>query len=231
MKIKDLMTVNVITVSLSTTINEVAEILYKHHFTGVPVVDEKGIVRGVIAERDFIASDSKIYLPTYIKLLTEMDYIKGDKLRLPKDVQKIINATAGDIMNKNVVTISPEVDIDELAELFARKRVNPIPVVDGQQKLLGIVSRSDLIKLFSTDHREAALSNAANNQRLIDQEVTSVQKDIKTRFAYVAKFRANVWLTTAIVLFIIGFVAGIVYVVDPNFFSNPAPEDEYSLNI
>ncbi len=149
MKVCDLMTKNVVTVRPTDTVNQVADLLFAKHFTGVPVADEQGRLLGMIAERDFIASDSKLYLPTYIKLLQEMDYIKGDNKKLPLAVKKIIGATAGDIMNTEVVTTTESTELQKLALLFATKRVNPIPVVNKDNKLVGIISRSDLIKLFS----------------------------------------------------------------------------------
>jgi CBS domain-containing protein len=152
MLVKDLMTKSVISVKPTDTVNHVADVLSEHHFTGVPVMDEAGLLLGLISERDFIASDSKIYLPTYIKLLTEFDFIKHDERRLSPAVQNIINATAVDIMNSDPVTVSMDLDIESLANVFGTKRVNPIPVVDEQKKVLGIVSRSDLIKLFSLKH-------------------------------------------------------------------------------
>lgn len=152
MLVKDLMTKTVITIKPEDTVNQVADILSEHHFTGVPVVDENGVLVGTVSERDFIASDSKIYLPTYIKLLTELDFVKNDERNLSPAVKNIINATAKDIMNDQPVTIDENSDIETLAEMFGQKRVNPIPVVDKDNKLLGIVSRSDLIKLFSTKH-------------------------------------------------------------------------------
>jgi CBS domain-containing protein len=218
MKVKDLMTSHVITVRPTQTLQEVAELLYQYHFTGVPVADEDGTLRGIIAERDFIASDSKLYLPTYIKLLTDMDFVQNDEKRLPPEARKIINARAKDIMNPKVVTVFEDTDIDDLAELFAEKRVNPVPVVDKKGKIIGIISRSDLIKLLSGKQRVKQAEVIAS-RRVIDTQVGLVEKDLNNRFAYVAKFRANVWLTTAIVLFIIGFLIGVVYVVDPNFFT------------
>lgn len=152
MLVKDLMTKTVITIKPEDTVNQVADILSEHHFTGVPVVDESGVLVGTVSERDFIASDSKIYLPTYIKLLTELDFVKNDERNLSPAVKNIINATAKDIMNDQPVTIDENSDIETLAEMFGQKRVNPIPVIDKDNKLLGIVSRSDLIKLFSTKH-------------------------------------------------------------------------------
>jgi CBS domain-containing protein len=225
MLVKDLMTTGVITVKPTQTVNEVAEVLYTHHFTGVPVVDLKNRLLGLIAERDFIASDSKLYLPTYIKLLSETKFISGDNKRLPKEAQRIINATAEDIMNRTLVTIRPEADLTELAEVFATKRVNPIPVVDKNFNLLGIVSRSDLIKLFSKPNLTVAAS-VDNLHRPIDSNVENVYGSFQERFAYVAKFRANIWLTVAIVLFVIGFLIGIVYVADPHIFRDDTAEQQ-----
>lgn len=227
MLVRDLMTKDVVTVKPTDTVNEVAEVLFQNHFTGLPVVDEHGKLLGMIAERDFITSDSRIYLPTYIKLLQEMDYIRGDKKFMSEDAAAIVNATAADIMNRSVVTTSGDTNIEQLAELFATKRVNPIPVVDPYNKILGIISRSDLIKLFSKKRLEP-VGILENTNRAIDSDVNSIYTSFRSRFAYVAKFRANVWLTIAIVLFVIGFVAGIIYVVDPNIFQDQAPEDIYS---
>ncbi len=217
MKVKDLMTPKVITVAPTQTLEEVAELLYQYHFTGVPVADDAGTLLGIIAERDFIASDSKLYLPTYIKLLTDLDFVQNDDKKLAPQAKKIINARAKDIMNAKVVTTTPETEIEELAELFAEKRVNPVPVVDKNGKIVGIISRSDLIKMISGKQRFKHLEQAIA-RRVIDSDVSLVQSDLTNRFAYVAKFRANVWLTTAIVLFVIGFLIGIVYVVDPTYF-------------
>lgn len=151
MKVKDLMTTHVISVTPDTPVHEVAEMLEKFHFTGVPVAEGKKLV-GLIAERDFITSDSELYLPTYIKLLTDLEFVSGDNKKLPPKAQKIIDARARDIMNKKVITISKDTEIAELAETFATKRVNPIPVVNDEGDLIGIISRSDLIKLFSKKH-------------------------------------------------------------------------------
>ncbi len=224
MLIKDLMTKTVISVKPEQTVQQVAEMMHQYHFTGIPVTDNRNRLLGMIAERDFIASDSKLYLPTYIKLLQDTDFISGDKKLLPKEARDIIEATAEDIMNRTTVTAKEEMTLEELADLFATKRVNPIPVTDNDNQLLGIVSRSDLIKLFSKKNIDQVVENE-NIHRPIDSRVENVYDSVNSRFAYVAKFRANVWITIAAVLFVVGFIAGIVYVADPHIF-NGDPELE-----
>lgn len=229
MLVKDLMSTNVITVSPETPVSEIAEIIHKHHFTGLPVVNAEGRVLGTISERDFITSTSGLYLPTYIKLLSSIDYVQGAGKNLPHVVEQVVNATAKDIMNQDVPFARPDTTLEQLATMFAEKRANPIPVTDETNKLLGIISRSDLIKFFtpsvvrSSYKPENRQDPRSRPERMIDTQVEFTQGQFTSKFAYVAKARANIWITAAIVLFIVGFVAGIIYVADPHVFTDNTP--------
>lgn len=218
MLVKDLMTTKVVSVKPETPVSKVAELLHSRHFTGVPVVNEDGRVIGTISERDFITASSGLYLPTYIKLLSSMDYVQGGKKNLPHVVSQIVNATAKDIMNQDVPFARPETTLEKLAGMFAEKRANPIPVTDANNQLIGIISRSDLIKFFSPKEVKASYKPEQRTSRMIDEQVAYTENQFTSSFAYVAKARANIWLTAAIVLFIVGFLAGIIYVADPNIF-------------
>ena len=225
MLVKDLMSTKVITVSPDTKVSEVAEIIHTNHFTGVPVVNADGHVIGTISERDFITATSGLYLPTYIKMLSNMDYVQGAHKGLPHVVEQVVNATAKDIMNQDVPFARPDTTLEQLAALFAEKRANPIPVTDSTNKLLGIISRSDLIKFFSpaevrSSYKAEQRPEHVAADRMIDTQVDYTQGHFTSTFAYVAKARANIWLTAAIVLFIVGFLAGIIYVADPHVFTS-----------
>ncbi len=227
MLVKDLMSTKVITVTPETLVSEIAELLHTHHFTGVPVVNAEGRVIGTISERDFITATSGLYLPTYIKLPSSMDYIQGGSKGLPHVVQQVVTATAKDIMNQDVPFARPDTTLEQVAMMFAVKRVNPIPVTDETNRLLGIISRSDLIKFFTPSVVQSSYKPEKRTEpsvaRMIDSQVDFTQGHFTSKFAYVAKARANIWLTAAIVLFIVGFVAGIIYVADPRVFTNNTP--------
>lgn len=210
MLVSDLMTKDVITVKPSTTVEEVAGILHRYHFTGVPVVSDDNTLMGVIMERDFITADSKLYLPTYIKLLKDIDFIQNDKKRLSQAAMAIVNATAADIMNPSIVVARADMTLQKLAELFATKRVNPIPVVDEHMKLIGVISRSDLIKLFSPREVEEA---AERLPRPVDENLAKAYKDIDTHFAFVSKTRAAIWFMIALACMFIGFLLGVSWVI------------------
>lgn len=211
MKVKELMTTKVVTVKPTATIEQVANVLHEYRFTGVPVVDEKKRLLGVIMERDFITADSKLYLPTYVKMLKDLDFVQNDKKHLSKEAESLINATAADVMNSNIVTALPDDTMEHVAELFATKRVNPIPVVDGQFRLVGVISRSDLIKLFSPKNIEAKRESPV---RIVDVTAEKAFKQIDKNFALVSKIRASIWFLISVAFLIIGFVLGVLWVID-----------------
>jgi CBS domain-containing protein len=223
------MSVQVITAKPDMLVTEVAELLHKHSFSGLPVVSDAGTVMGMITERDFLASKSQIYLPTYIKLLSQMDYIQGAHKGLPYVTDQLARTKAQDIMNTHVLFARPGMTLEEVAEIFASRGNNPIAVTDEHNKLIGIIARSDLLKPLVRHTEGLPEGDPSQASRLIDEQVQYVASDFSSRFAYVAKARANIWFTTAIVLFLVGFIGGVIYVVDPQIFrpKNENPEIDY----
>lgn len=220
---KELMTKDVITVKPETSVSEVAEILHSKKLSGLPVVNSEGTVVGLITEKQLFSSDSKLYLPGYIQILKETHFVIGGHKELPYVAGQLTRTKAADIMNQDVYFGNPDMPVEELAENFGKYDQNPIPITDSANKLQGIVSRSDLVKLLLPPNpiHPGNHEITHSHDRPIDQELLYVHKDLSSRFAYVARARANVWLTTAVVLFIVGFVLGVVYVADPTILSRP----------
>lgn len=218
MLVKDLMSTNVITVNPTTKVSEVADILHSHGFIGVPVLNTDGTVVGLITEQELFSADSKLYFPGYIKILQETKFVIGGHKELPYAAEQFTRIVAKDIMNQKVFFAHPDMPMEELAAAFVRENQSPIPVTDATNKLLGIISRSDLVKLLIPEDKAGLIQGPADKQRPvrpIDEELTYVHKDLSSRFAYVAKARANIWLTMAIVLFVVGFLIGVIYVANP----------------
>lgn len=150
MKVKDIMTSNVISLSPEMSIERAAAVLFDNNLSGAPVLDKNNNLVGIVTEYDFISPDLKIHIPTYIKLLKTIDLVKKDpkaKL-LQANLEKIKNTKVKDIMTKDVITIDPESELDSLIKLIIDNRINPVPVVGEEGDLLGIVSRADLVKLL-----------------------------------------------------------------------------------
>lgn len=147
MKVKEIMTTELITLSPEMTIKEVAKTLYENGITGAPVVDGEKNVLGIVTENDLVFKKAKLHLPNYIRILDSILYLESPK-HTTEELSKIVALKASEIMTKDVVTISPEDSIENLATLIKEKHINPIPVVE-EGKLVGIASRADIIKLLT----------------------------------------------------------------------------------
>ena len=148
--VKDFMNKDVVAVKTGIPVLEVVKVLFAHGFSGVPVVDEEGKLKGLITDYDFISKGSPVYFSPLGRVLEELDVYRVDQKELDEKIKGVLSSKAKDIMNADPLTLSPDQTITEAAELFVKHhRVNPIPVIDKDKKLIGIVSRYDLIRLYA----------------------------------------------------------------------------------
>lgn len=145
--VEDIMTTTVIQVEPKTHINEVAQLLNKYGIHGIPVVrDEK--LAGIITESDFfIKNASNLHLPSYLDFLAKAEFHKRLSRREKKEVEKLMQATAKDIMSKKCETVRPTMPIRQLIKKFKTKHIYTMPVVKGK-KMVGIVTLADIVKLI-----------------------------------------------------------------------------------
>lgn len=142
MQTKDIMTQNIISVSPDNKVAEVAEILFQHGFHGLPVV-ENGKIVGIITENDFFIKDHGItFLPSYLSCLNEEGAADSASIEKKKE---LMNLEARDIMTKDVVTVSLDMEVSDLLEFIKKTRFNTLPVVDEYKNILGVVTLVDVI--------------------------------------------------------------------------------------
>lgn len=151
MKVHEIMTKDVISINDEAPISQVAELLFDDNLTGVPVVDGSKHVIGILTEYDLLSRQDHIHIPTYMKLLSQFKIAKSDST-VQQEIAKVQSLKAKDIMTHPVVTISEQTDVSEAARIFADERINPLPVVDADGALVGIISRADIVKLFKLIH-------------------------------------------------------------------------------
>lgn len=147
MKARDIMTTEVITVRPETPVNEVARLMIEHDISGLPVVDEEGSVIGVITELDLVVRNARLHLPTFIQILDAQIYLEPPG-RYRERLRHMLGTQAQDIMSSPAVTVSPDTELEDVADLMVRRRVNPVPVVDVHGRPVGIISRSDIVRLM-----------------------------------------------------------------------------------
>lgn len=145
MEVKDIMTKDVVSVMLDTPVNEIAKRLVEHDIKGVPVVNNAGEVAGLITEADLILQNAKLHIPTFIKILDGV-FVFGEK-ETEEELRRITGTVAEEIMSKPAICVHPDTSVEDLATLMWEKKINPVPVTQDN-KLVGIVSRADIVKLL-----------------------------------------------------------------------------------
>lgn len=147
--VKDVMTTNVVVVKKNATFKEMAGRLRRHRVSAFPVVDDEGKVIGVVSEADMLAKEA---------LVTSAGLHPGpvSHLRHRRDFDRAAALTAGDLMTMPPVTISPEEPAAHAARLMYSCKVKRLPVVDAENHIVGIVSRSDVLSVYSRPDAEIA---------------------------------------------------------------------------
>lgn len=149
MKIKDAMTREVISVSKDMMITNVANILLEHKIHGVPVVDEKNRVVGIITETDFFMKDAvALYIPAYIDILNGPAGQDKQVMESIPAAERLVRARASDIMTPRCVTLPEEADFKDLLAAVRLHHYKTFPVTNYENVLIGIVTLVDVVNLL-----------------------------------------------------------------------------------
>ena len=144
LKVRDIMTKEIISVSPETEIANAAKILLEKRINGMPVIDAFGRLVGIICQSDLVAQQKGIPIPSVFTLLESYIPLTSIK-RLDKEMKKIAALTVKEAMTPDPVTVSLETDIEEVAKLMVDKKYHTLPVVEGD-KIVGIVGKEDVLK-------------------------------------------------------------------------------------
>jgi CBS domain-containing protein len=144
---KDIMTTEVVTVPADATVRELAELLSKTKFSGVPVVDDSGRLVGIVTEGDVILQDADLHFPHYVQVFESIIYLESVR-KFEERFRKSLGSKVADVMSREVVTVAPDTPVKEIATLMADEEVNRVPVVDGN-RLVGIITRGDIVRAIA----------------------------------------------------------------------------------
>jgi CBS domain-containing protein len=144
LKVKDIMTKEIITVSPQTEITSAAKILLEKRINGLPVIDDSGKLVGILCQSDLVAQQKSIPIPSVYTLLDSFIPLTSLK-RIDKEVKKIAALKVEQAMTPHPVTVGPETGIEDVARLMVDKKYHTLPVMEGD-KIVGIVGKEDVLK-------------------------------------------------------------------------------------
>ena len=138
-RVKDIMTTEVVMVGPDAPYWRLASLLRVHRISGFPVVDDHGVVVGVVSETDLLAEEALEGRPRW---------------RPRRKHATKAKLTASDLMTRPVVTTSPDELVSNVARLMSTHKLRRLPVVDARGRLVGIITRSDVLSVFSRPDEE-----------------------------------------------------------------------------
>jgi CBS domain-containing protein len=163
LKVRDVMTADLVTVARHTSFKELAALLSSHRISAVPVLDDHGRLVGVVSQADLLPKEAyRDHHPTRREALLYLD-----------EIEKAGGTTAGDVMTAPRAVIGPHATLGEAARLMARRQVRRLIVIDGREQPVGIISRSDLLKVFLIGDEQLAATVLAAVARALRGSDTS----------------------------------------------------------
>jgi len=136
--VDEVMTKEVVAVKKYDDIQEAARLLTENRISGLPVVDAENSVLGVVTEADILSMTGIKDGHNFRDILR---HILGEPLPERKSGHLV-----GDIMTSPAITTRPDADIKEVAKILDEKRIKRLPVVDRKNKLVGVISRADIVR-------------------------------------------------------------------------------------
>lgn len=142
------MTKEVISVKPDDNAGDALDTLFKMGISGLPVIDEKGKLAGMLTEKEVIAK----ILPSYVGNIGRFIYEEN-----PKTVkQKILgfsNLKVKDVMRKEVVMVDEDTTLCEVAHLMLTQKARRLPVLNKSKDVIGIVARGDVLKALFEEYK------------------------------------------------------------------------------
>jgi CBS domain-containing protein len=147
--VRDVMTKSVLTVRQDAPLKDVARLLIDGGITGAPVVDEDGLLLGVVSEADFLVKEQGPMAARHRRL----DALLGGRAGRRAEQEKLAARTAGEAMSSPPITIGPGRPVREAAAIMTARAVNRLPVIH-EGRLVGIVTRSDHVRAYLRSDQE-----------------------------------------------------------------------------
>jgi CBS domain-containing protein len=142
--VKDVMTTHVIAARRTATYKEIAVMLHEQRVSAFPVIDDDNKVIGVVSEADLLTKEAfGGTLPAVLEGMTGQ-----------REHAKLTGITAAELMSKPPVTIGPDEPVTSAARLMYARQVKRLPVISDDGTLIGIVSRADVLSVYSRPDAE-----------------------------------------------------------------------------
>jgi CBS domain-containing protein len=185
MRASDVMVTGVITVKLSSNVQDVAELLLANRISAVPVIDDAGKLVGMVSEGDLLRrseADTGHERSWWLRLLMGREYLAAEYV-------KEHSRRVADVMTRGVISAEPGTPVADIATLLERHRIKRVPIVQSG-KVVGIVSRANLIQALATFRKKLTSPQPVADTELREKIASWLKSE-----PWVRQFLVNVTVT------------------------------------
>jgi CBS-domain-containing membrane protein len=142
---QDIMTTDIISVTIDMSIRDLAQLLLTNNISGVPVLDADNSLFGIVTESDLIFQNKKLKAPPFITILDSFLFLDSPE-KMEQELKKIAGATVADICTNPAISIKPDTPLDDIATIMTEKKVHTLPVLSDSGEMVGIVGKKDILR-------------------------------------------------------------------------------------
>ncbi len=151
-----IMTTDVLTLLPETSIQDAVRQLTERGISGAPVVDADGLYVGLLDDTDLILSEARLHAPTTVELLGAYLTLPGEQRRYEEELKHALGRTAGEVMETDARTLTAEATVEDAATIILDTDRSRVPILDAEGRVVGIVTRGDLVKALYRPADESA---------------------------------------------------------------------------
>ncbi|MFM7549915.1 MAG: CBS domain-containing protein [Cyanobacteriota bacterium] len=142
------MTAPVLSVTADSPLQEAVQLISAHHISGLPVVDGSGVLVGELTEQDLMVRESGFDAGPYVLLRDSVIYLRNP-LQWDKQVHQVLGSTVGEVMGQHPHSCAADLPLPSAARLLHERGTQRLFVLDGEQKLVGVLTRGDVVRALA----------------------------------------------------------------------------------
>lgn len=144
------MSAPVLSVTADSPLQEAVKLMSDHHISGLPVLDQAGVLVGELTEQDLMVRESGFQPGPYVMLLDAVIYLRNP-LNWDKEVHQVLGSTVAEVMNTKVHTCSAGLPLPAAAGLLHERSTQRLFVLDDAKRPVGVLTRGDVVRALAAE--------------------------------------------------------------------------------
>ena len=144
------MSAPVLSVTADSPLQEAVKLMSDHHISGLPVLDQAGVLVGELTEQDLMVRESGFQPGPYVMLLDAVIYLRNP-LNWDKEVHQVLGSTVAEVMNTKVHTCSAGLALPAAASLLHERSTQRLFVLDDARRPVGVLTRGDVVRALAAE--------------------------------------------------------------------------------